>query len=513
MAQGFVGARNLPLLQPHGLFGTRDQGYKNPGASRYIMTSLNENLVSKLFRKEDEYILEYNIEDGTRYEPKYYVPIIPYVLCENNELPATGWDICIHARDLKSIFKNIRNLINGTIETCDKLPIDLTNFKGDIRVYKNKRYFVGNYEYDEKDNSVTITELPPSLYSKKYLGKDEDSKKAKAKQLKSQVKNTKQKTGKVRKSIQNKEWIEDSYDYTDNEVNIKIYLKEGAYDHIVENYGNDVFDPFEQYLELTESIHDRINLVNENGEVIEYKNYEKVFMNWYNFRKNLYSVRVERETILNELEILLLKNMQRFSTEHDKYNITRKTTEVELIEIFKKNKYNIFNKTLLNNPKFTELNELIKLITDEKYGASYDYLLDMGYRTLTKESFDKREKQLEELEKYKKLLIDDEKNGKFRGAKVWERELDELELSIEEGKRTQWFYGENTFLHMENKDGTGYKSDKYTNKSKSNKSKTTTNKTTTNKTTTNKTTTNKTTTNKTTTNKTTNKSAKSSKIK
>ena len=159
MAQGFPGARILPILQPHGNFGTRDQGYKNAGASRYIFTTINHRLVDKLFRKEDEYILTYNMDDGTRYEPKYYVPIIPYVLCESNELPATGWSICVHARDLNAIFKNLRALIKGEIDKCSELPIDRSNFTGSIRNYNGKRYFVGKYTYDEKNNTVKITEL------------------------------------------------------------------------------------------------------------------------------------------------------------------------------------------------------------------------------------------------------------------------------------------------------------------------------------------------------------------
>jgi DNA gyrase/topoisomerase IV subunit B len=85
MAQCYPMARNLPMLLPLGQFGTRAKGYKDHAASRYIYTMVNYRLTDKLFRKEDDYILEYDLIDGERYEPKYYVPIIPYVLCEDNE--------------------------------------------------------------------------------------------------------------------------------------------------------------------------------------------------------------------------------------------------------------------------------------------------------------------------------------------------------------------------------------------------------------------------------------------
>lgn len=432
MAQAYPMARNLPLLLPHGNFGSRGKGYKDAAASRYIYTVINHNLADKLFRKEDDYILEYEMDDGIRYEPKYYVPIIPYVLCEDNQLPATGWKISIYARDIKAIFKNVRAMIHGKIEKCEKLPPWCNHFKGEIVTWKKRSYYVGVFEWLEEENAIHITELPPGSYSSGYLkGTDDAVKKNKGE----------------KKGIQAKEWVDDFEDKTTEDgVDIMIYLKPGAYEAITaedSKYGNEKFDAFTEYFELKEPIHHLINLVNENHEVVEYTTYESVFDDWFRFRKNLYAVRVEREIILTNLEIKMLENMQRFSSEHDSLDITKKTKLTTAISKLSKAKYDVFNHTLLENPRFTNLKELVELITEEKHGASYTYLLRMGYFELVEEGYNKRAKQIEDLKDRLRYLQDDE--DMFVGAKIWLKELDELETSIRKGIETKWFYGENNY--------------------------------------------------------------------
>lgn len=431
MAQGFPMARNLPLLQPYGQFGTRSKGYKDYAASRYIHTMINWRLADTLFRREDDYILEYEVSDGHRYEPKYYMPVIPYVLCESNDIPATGWKITMHARHIDDILKNTRDMIQGKIKACGRLGPWKKDFKGRIRNYNGKSYYVGNYHYIESENAIHIDELPPGICSNAYLrGSDEDKIK---------------KNGGAKKGIQTKEWIDDFEDNTDmNSVNIILYLKPGAYEAITSEeskYGNETFDAFTEYLELKECITHHINLVNQHGEVVEYKKYEDVFNDWFVFRKKLYEVRVEREIILINLEIKMLKNMQRFSTSHDSYGITNKTTESAAVSIIKKNKYDIFNHTLLASPKYTTVDQLILMITSAEYGADYDYLLRMSYRDLTEEAYAKREQRIADLLDRLKYLNDE--TGLFKGAKIWLKELDELEEAIKTGIETKWRYGEN----------------------------------------------------------------------
>lgn len=431
MAQKDPMARNLPLLQPMGEFGSRSKGYKDYAASRYIHTVINWRLADKLFRKEDEFLLDYVIDDGHRYEPMFYVPIIPYVLCETNELPATGWAISTHARDIKAIFKNVRAMIDG--KKCGKLPMWNHRFKGTVKKYKNRNYHVGCYTYNEAENYVHITELPPGVFSDAYI-KGSDNDKIKKKDA-------------DKKGIIAKEWVDDfDDDTTEESVDIKLYLKDGAYEAITADdsgYGNEVFDCFEEYFELKDPIYDRINLINNKGEVVEYKSYEDVLTDWFQFRKDLYKARVEREIILIDLELKMLRNIQKFSRDHGKYKISNKTADEEAIVILADNKFDMFNQTVLDNPKYTSVKELISLITKAENGASYDYLLKLSYRDLTETAYNKREKTIADLENRMKYLTDD--SGAFIGATIWKLELDELEAVIKAGIETEWMFGDGDY--------------------------------------------------------------------
>ena len=433
MAQGYPMARNMPLLMPLGQYGTRAKGYKDYASSRYIYTTINYRLADKLFRKEDDYVLEYEVNDGNRYEPKYYVPIIPYVLCEDNDIPATGWRITTYSRDIKSIFSNVRNMINGTITKCKKLPPWLRGFKGTLKTYKNKVYSVGVYTYSEEENSIHITELPLGIFSNAYLRGPDDDK------IKKKIED--------KKGIQSLEWIADYEDHTDMDgVDIRLYLKPGAYDAITSDeskYGNNVFDAFEDYLQLKEPIYHLINLVNEKNEVVEYSTYEDVFNDWYVFRKNLYVVRIERELILIDLEVHMLQNMQRYSKNNKKYGINSEISEETAVAILKKEKFVIFNHTILENPRYTSIEILKDLVLLEKHGASYEYILRMTVRDQTENAYKKREDRIAELLERKQYLVEDD--GLFPGSKIWLLELDELEKAIYEGLESNWFYGENNY--------------------------------------------------------------------
>jgi hypothetical protein len=61
--------------------------------------SLNKKLVQLLYPPEDLPNLEYRTEDGIQVEPEFFVPVIPTILIEDYELPATGWKVCMYARD------------------------------------------------------------------------------------------------------------------------------------------------------------------------------------------------------------------------------------------------------------------------------------------------------------------------------------------------------------------------------------------------------------------------------
>lgn len=448
MAQGLPGARNMPLLLPLGLYGTRDRGYKNYAQPRYIYTAINAKLAYKLFRPEDNYILEYEIDNGERFEPKYYVPIIPYVLCESNSLPATGWRITVYARHIEDIFENTRGMITGKIKSCKKLRMWNKDFNGNIVDGPNKKkYFVGKYVYDssQNPNHITILELPPSKSSKNYIVGDwlTEEEKKEARKSKAKAKTGGESDDGPAKGIINLKHIVGVSDYTTNKgVRIEVDFEPGSIATIAEKYSNEWFDGLINYLGLKEPIVDYLNLVDEYGRVIHYESYEDIFNHWFEIRKKYYIKRVERDRIVLEYKLQYLKEVQRFSKNHNKYNITNKTSLEKANEILESENYIRFNYKNLSSPQFIPVEELHNAILVND--VSYDYLLDLGYKNLVDVACAKRD---EEIKKIQSLLEEYKDETYFKGAKIWLRELDELEKAVVDGLKSDWFYGENLFSY------------------------------------------------------------------
>ena len=424
MAQEFPGARHLPFLRPQGQFGTRSNGGKDSADPRYTFTQLNKPLCFAMFPKDDDFLLKYTFDDGVRCEPEFYCPIIPLSILENMELPATGWKVKLWARDIFDVIKNVRNLINNKIKKAKPMKIWLKDNIGTIRNYKGKPYSVGKYIYNEKKNQIIITELPLGKYSSAFIG-DYSSDDKRQLCNKPQFKNK----------------PEDRTN--DDGIHITFNLIPTGYSEIENKCGNDTFDCVEDFMNLKTSLDGNINMIGIDGSVIEYKKYESVIDTWFPYRKQLYSDRIDRHIILTNLMIKYLKNIIKFTKNHQKYNITPKTTIENVDKILKENKYDTFNATLLNSPKYTEIKELEKLIINNLENSSYEYLIRLSYRDMIECACLKRQKLLEDYEnKLKDLMLDtDESKGDFKGKKTWLKEIDELENVIKLGLKAGWSYG------------------------------------------------------------------------
>lgn len=164
MAQDFVGSNNYPLLEPIGQFGTRIHGGKDHAQSRYIFTNLY-NHTYNLFNKLDEPIYEYLNDEGKDIEPKYYVPVLPYILFNGCQGIGTGWSTDIPCFDPIDIIKNVENFINNK-SMYEMVPF-YKGFKGKI-IKVNETTFKTKGIYEIKDNRIVIKELPIGLWSEKY---------------------------------------------------------------------------------------------------------------------------------------------------------------------------------------------------------------------------------------------------------------------------------------------------------------------------------------------------------
>ena len=437
MAQSMPGARNFPVLLPIGNFGTRKYGYKDPGEPRYISTKLNRRLMEAMFREEDNYLLDYETVDGKIFAPKYYMPIIPRILLENDHMPGTGWVMEIYARDWKQIFEVLTDMIKGKIHKCPKLIPDSQFNHCEVRHVNKKgkatHYFVAKYSHYVECgiDHIKITDLPPEMYSNSIAYGSKTEQKSES------------------YGFSDNEHVDEIDDRTtDEQVDLTIKLKPGSFQTICKQYGDTNFDAIETYFDLKSPINNHINLTGPDGEVKSFECYEDVFSAWYEMRKKAYGQRLIYEEILLKARLDLLQNIQRFNREYKKYGISTETTLEQCEEILTKNNYCKFNKTLLDNPKYVKINELKEVIYSKD--VSYDYLINLKFLVdMTKSAYDKREEQIRKLTEQIAFNLSDNDTKMFRGAKTWLKELDFLRKEIDIGIATAWFYGENIYNHAE----------------------------------------------------------------
>ena len=102
LAKDFSGTNNLPLLFKKGNFGTRLSN--EASASRYIFARKSDNL-DTLFVKDDNSILVEQYFEGSKIEPKFYVPSLPILLINGSEGISSGFAQKILTRDVKEIKK------------------------------------------------------------------------------------------------------------------------------------------------------------------------------------------------------------------------------------------------------------------------------------------------------------------------------------------------------------------------------------------------------------------------
>jgi len=168
MAQTFVGSNNINLLQPNGQFGTRLQGGDDSASERYIFTQLNP-LTRAIFPEADDAILAYLDDDGTRVEPEYYVPIIPFALINGISGIGTGFSCNIPAFSPIEIIDYLIARLTSSHDPRQEFVPYYEGFKGTIAKMAEKKYLIkGRWEKIAEDK-VRITELPVGTWTMPYI--------------------------------------------------------------------------------------------------------------------------------------------------------------------------------------------------------------------------------------------------------------------------------------------------------------------------------------------------------
>jgi len=393
MAQDFPGSRNIPLLLPIGQFGSRFSGGRDAGSPRYIDTKLNKAITDLLFPHVDDNLLEYHIIDGEIGEPKYFIPVIPLVLLEDVGLPSTGWAINIHARDIKQVIDNVKSMIKNEDCKLKTMKYFKNKFKGREILNSSYNMLIGNYEIPEKTkDQVIITELPPRVWNETYI-----------------------------ESLEKKDFIDDIIDESSiYDVKIKVLFKKGELNRLQAEYEskNEHLDYIEHNLKLYSKLSHCINLYTQKNKVLEFKNYTNILKHWYIVRKECYLKRIERENILLKYRIIITESIIKFIENHESYGISKKSDNVA-IGILKSNDYQMLNKTAIDSPGLIKNEDLESHILN--INQSYDYLLNLSYRKMNSESYERYKSNLEELKK--KLTY---YNNDNIYKTIWVEEIDKL---------------------------------------------------------------------------------------
>jgi len=321
LAQSFVGSNNIPYLEEKGQFGCRNNGGKDAASARYIYTRAHP-ILSKIYRKEDESILNYQYDDGQKIEPLFFLPIIPMILVNGCKGIGSGWSTNIPNHNPVDIVNYILNWLSSdkkNNQTNISLSPHYNKFTG--RMVKVDEHTYTSYgTFTEEKKNIVITELPVGEWTDTYKNKLETM--IENKQIK-RIKNysTKHKVKFVVK--------------TDKKMNSK-KLK------------------LEKIIKTSNLV-----LFNQECRITKYDTISSILTYFCKIRLQYYEKRKNALLVIYKKELQFKQNKKRF---------------LEMVGERKINLYNISEKDLIQKLKECKFDTVKN---------SYDYLLNLNVRSFT----------------------------------------------------------------------------------------------------------------------------------
>ena len=308
-------------------------GGGDAASPRYIHT-LMEDIVGKIFRKEDACLLKHLDDDGELVEPEYYLPVVPLLAINGSVGIGTGYSTNIPPHNPSDIVSLIRHRLNGSIDTLANRPLDpwWWGFKGTTRRSDECTWVTkGLYEFNDANKSVTITELPVGTWTKDYKGFldelcENDDKKAKG---------AKRDATKVEKGSVSSRGSKDNVEpigikgfddlYNDIDVKFILYFTEDGYDAVKGDR-----EKFEKRFKLTSNWKTtNMTCFNADFNIVKYKTIGDILEEFVEKRLPLYEGR--RQTVLETLkkQITELDARRRFiqAILEDRLVLQKKTDE------------------------------------------------------------------------------------------------------------------------------------------------------------------------------------------
>lgn len=379
-AQNFVGSNNIPLFQRDGNFGSRFE--TQPSASRYIKTQ-KEKYLDKIFKVEDNNILEEQIFEGDKIEPKYYLPVIPMLLINGSEGLSTGFAQKILPRNPKQIKDYLINILSGQkTKPLSSLNPFFKGFKGKIKKAENDNSWeiLGSIQ-KQNANTYIITEIPIGYDLNDYI--------------------------KVLDDLEEKGTIKSYSDLsTDDKFKFEIKFTRGTTFKI--NKEDKTLDQISEaellsILKLVKKVTENYTCSNESLSITEFSSVDEIIEDYIDIKK-IY-LKKRKDFLLKKLYYDIVINASKYFFIKGVVEDTIKIRNIKYDDIIEQLKTNNNIKTDKNN--------------------SYDYLLNMAVHSLTKEKYEALKLLINKLkEQYKNL-------EKKTIEEIWIEELNELTPVIE----------------------------------------------------------------------------------
>jgi DNA topoisomerase-2 len=315
-----------------------------------------------LYPKEDDVLLDYQIEDKEVIEPKMYVPILPQILVNGALGIGTAFSSSVPMYNPRDIVRCVHIWIDNPDKfECPELIPWYDGFLGSIeKVAENK--FVSKGIISRKGDVVTVTEIPIGMSIDEFKDKLDDLMEAK----------------KIK-----------SYKNYSTDVIVKFDIKENKEDEELTL----------ETLKLISSI-STTNMVmfDETGKIKKYKSVGEIIDSFCKVRYDFYTMRKAYLIKTIEKELVILSNKYRFLEEvmSDKL-VIKDVDEQQIIDTMKKGKYHIVD-------------------GDETFG----YLLGMHIRSFSKQKLEDIKKNIEKFNTELALL------KKKTEKEMWKNDLHEF---------------------------------------------------------------------------------------
>ena len=407
MGQGFVGANNIPYFVNAGEYGSRLLGTsdsKTHAADRYLYFKL-EDVIKTIFPEEDFDLYTQLEEDGESIEYSYFLPVIPMLLVNGANGIASGFSSDIPSYDPEELVVRIRDWIDDSdnLKDSERLVPWYNNYKGkiylkDIDTDKPKWVSEGILEKGtgKKVNGQNdkgwyhIRELPVGMWTSDFklwldyleLGTSPE--------------------GKSWKKL-NTKCLNTVLDY--NRANSVHFMIKPSKEFIPDINTKGNMDNLRQEHSLSNMV-----AIDENDIPYRFKSPEEILVKYCEKRLDLYDRR--RKYFLKVYK----KNLNVAS---NKYRFVKAVVDKEL-DMYQ-----------LPEPLEENMLEIGLEKLGEEGEESFDYLLSMAMRSMTKKRMEELEKEVEKWKNSFKIL-----KGKTPGD-LWNEDLDRFEIAYKKFLKTR----------------------------------------------------------------------------